>query len=248
MLFINACALINYFILGIPVKFSKDSSSQHILYVKEHSVKLQTPEKPGRRTLFVTNVPPYATEQSFKHIFSEAGKVTSVIFERPTNTGFKTAYVVFKTPEQLYKATQLNVLKPLSLEKQPIQTGISKWVSEYNKTITNQQKLQQYIKKVIQSYDKEEYQRKLKEGNNKTDDEGWTVVTKKGRTPGLSRKKSVTNKINEKIKNKQKVLKNFYRFQIRESKMNHLASLRKKFEEDKKKINLLKQSRKFKPF
>jgi len=48
--------------------------------------------------------------------------------------------------------------------------------------------------------------------------------------------------------NKSKELKNFYTFQIRESKMQNIMEIRKKFEEDKRKIELLKQSRRFKPF
>ena len=40
---------------------------------------------------------------------------------------------------------------------------------------------------------------------------------------------------------------NFYSFQIRESKKNKIVEMRKKFEEDKQKINRMKQERKFKP-
>ena len=43
-------------------------------------------------------------------------------------------------------------------------------------------------------------------------------------------------------------LKNFYRFQIREDKKNHLLELRQKFEQDKQRIAVLKANRKFKPF
>jgi ribosomal RNA-processing protein 7 len=47
---------------------------------------------------------------------------------------------------------------------------------------------------------------------------------------------------------KNKELKYFYRFQIREEKTKKLAMLRKKFEEDKLKVAKMKESRQFKPF
>jgi ribosomal RNA-processing protein 7 len=43
-------------------------------------------------------------------------------------------------------------------------------------------------------------------------------------------------------------LKNFYAHQMREEKREQLARLRKKFEEDKARIERMKSARKFKPF
>ena len=40
---------------------------------------------------------------------------------------------------------------------------------------------------------------------------------------------------------------NFYQFQIRESKKQKIIELREKFEADKKKVERMKQDRKFKP-
>lgn len=53
---------------------------------------------------------------------------------------------------------------------------------------------------------------------------------------------------NQKKKKKGTELKNFYRFQIREEKMKQLDQLRKKFDEDKKKVERMKATRKFNPF
>ena len=49
-------------------------------------------------------------------------------------------------------------------------------------------------------------------------------------------------------KKKQLELKNFYRFQIRQEKVEKLEELRQKFEEDKQRVAMMKESRKFKPF
>ena len=53
---------------------------------------------------------------------------------------------------------------------------------------------------------------------------------------------------NLKKKKKDTELKNFYRFQIREEKMKQLDQLRRKFDEDKKKVERMKATRKFNPF
>ena len=50
------------------------------------------------------------------------------------------------------------------------------------------------------------------------------------------------------LKPKEHALMDFYRFQMRENKRNQLVDLRRKFEEDKLKIEDLKKKRKFKPF
>ena len=81
------------------------------------------------------------------------------------------------------------------------------------------------------------------------DDDGFIMAKprkkrkRQGTTPvhakGVKRSRSST---------KNKELKNFYRFQMREEKRSKLAELRKKFEEDKEKIAQMKAARKFKPF
>uniref|UniRef100_A0A0C9SA57 Hipothetical protein n=1 Tax=Amblyomma americanum TaxID=6943 RepID=A0A0C9SA57_AMBAM len=81
------------------------------------------------------------------------------------------------------------------------------------------------------------------------DEEGWITVTKHGKRPVIPRSDAVNQKIAsaEKKKRAQKELVNFYTFQIRESKMERIAELRKKFEEDKRRISLMKASRRFRP-
>lgn len=210
--------------------------------MKEHSSKTEALDKPKGKTLFVENVPPYATKRSLKFAFQQAGAVKTVIFEGETDC-FKSAYVVFNKSNDLSKALKLENLKPLSTEAHPISTGISKWVQEYNDSVEDDDALRQRVKSTVNQYDKNEGKTDTVE-----DDEGWTVVSKKARTPGLSRKESVKSKLSEKNAKKKKQLKNFYTFQIRESKKNHIANLRKKYEEDKKRVEAMKQARKFKPF
>lgn len=67
-----------------------------------------------------------------------------------------------------------------------------------------------------------------------------------GNSPDMPAKKKLA--VRSRVKRNSKELQNFYRHQIREEKREKLLTLRKKFEEDKAKIALLKSQRKFKPF
>lgn len=235
----------------VPVRFSSESSSCHELFIKEHSLRHHEENKPPGRTLFVLNIPPYVTDDSLKQLFSNVGKITSVILQDGINNecsssnGFKAGYVVFAKRESLLNSLQINNLSFTGL---PIKTGLDKWIQDYNDSICDTELLSNEINSFMLKYDKSEEERKKK--TTEVDDEGWTVVTKKGRNPGIARKESVEIKIGEKIKaaTKKKELKNFYTFQIRESKMKNLAVLRKNFEEAKKKVEIMKGSRRFKPY
>jgi hypothetical protein len=70
-------------------------------------VRNQEPEYPRNQTLFVLNVPPYATAESLQCAFTKlCGDVSSVTF--PDTEGFKTAYIVFKKITFLNKAMELS--------------------------------------------------------------------------------------------------------------------------------------------
>ncbi|KAJ8966171.1 hypothetical protein NQ314_003703 [Rhamnusium bicolor] len=219
----------------MPLRFSHSSTSYHNLFVKEHSVRHIDENKPPGKTLFVLNIPSYATENSLKVSFSIAGNVKSVIFEHENS----------ENHISLLKLMKLEALNPLSLDDAPLKIGLMSWIEEYNSTIHNPKELQNRINIFMANYDKTEEKKKDKDT---VDDEGWTVVTKKGRRPGIGRKESVENKLNNKTAQNKKELKNFYTYQIRESKIKNIATLRKNFEEAKNKVNLMKKARRFKPF
>ncbi|CBY43038.1 unnamed protein product [Oikopleura dioica] len=77
-------------------------------------------------------------------------------------------------------------------------------------------------------------------------DDGWQVAGKK---KFVRLTEAEQNEMKKKVAKKRKRDQqlNFYSFQIRESKKNKIVEMRKKFEEDKQKINRMKQERKFKP-
>lgn len=238
----------------IPLRYSSTSSSQHYLFVKEYSDRSQSSNKPEGHTLLVLNIPPYATEDNIMKVFSCVGSIRDVTFEQRTNMksvetcSFKWGYIIYENPSSVFKALKLTALEPLTnFSSSDDLVGLQKWVRNYNSSFYNHKTLQHNVDLFMRKYDKE-VEKKKREKN--VDDNGWTVVSKKGRTPGLSRKESVENKIINNVNKgmQKKQLTNFYTFQKRESKMNHIVEMRKKYEEDKKKVNAMKQARKFRPY
>ncbi|XP_053114483.1 ribosomal RNA-processing protein 7 homolog A isoform X2 [Hemicordylus capensis] len=216
---------------AIPIKFSEEYQSPHYLYVKEHKVREDTdPNKPPNRTLFVLNVPPYCTE------------------------GFQVAYVVFKSPAGIQAAKSLSTQGPLviSSDKHPVKTGVHKWIARYAASLVDPVELKTEVDTFMQGYDQKvaEEEAKAEEEDGVPDEEGWVRVTRKGRRPGLPRTEAANLRALEREKRKRarKELLNFYAWQHRETKREHIAQLRKKFEEDKQKIALMRAQRKFRPY
>ncbi|XP_034236081.1 ribosomal RNA-processing protein 7 homolog A [Thrips palmi] len=256
---------------ALYLKYSSESSGQHMIFVKQHAVRERHPDKPSDRTLFMLNIPPYCTEESLKFAWRECGAVKAVFFHSkpsasvplvdespffPTHEvvkGFKVAYVVFEKPEGLMRALNWNQDQPLILSssESPLLCGTSKWCTEYNARIPDVNAMKEDVDSYMAAYDKKvqkEIEKEKAEGEE--DEDGWITVSKRGRNPGFARTENKTKKIlaNEDKKRSKKELLNIYSFQIREAKMKNLMTLRQKFEEDKKKIQMLKTARKFKPF
>ena len=165
--------------------------------------------------------------------------------------GFKVAYIVFKKASSLQKALQLDSseLRYFSTEERPVDTGISKWCKEYARNYPNPTKLQKEIDEFMDEFDKrqEEEKEKAKRLQSEPDEEGWVTVGKGGRKPGAS-KVEAAGLLEKKKKKKQKQQLYFYNFEQRETRREHIAQLRKKFEEDKEKVAKMKAARKFRPY
>ncbi|KAF1592456.1 hypothetical protein FQV11_0009060, partial [Eudyptes moseleyi] len=256
---------------ALAVKFGERQRSPHCLLVKEHQVREGAgTTHPPRRTLFVLNVPPYCSPDSLSRLFARCGCVQSVdICEKPgekkekftskffnckTVTGFQVAYVVFRKPAGVQAAKALSQEGPLliSTESHPVKTGISKWIANYAASVVDQEELKAEVDAYMQDYDKKiaEEEAKAAKEEGVPDEEGWVKVTRKGRKPGLPRTEAANLRVLEREKRKRarKELLNFYAWQHRETKREHIAQLRKKFEEDKQRIALMRAQRKFRPY
>ncbi|NWX13820.1 RRP7A protein, partial [Aegotheles bennettii] len=209
---------------------------------------------------------------SLSRLFSRCGRVQSVeVCEKPEPgekkeevasrffsarpvTGFRVAYVVFRKPAGVQAAKALSREGPLliSTESHPVKTGISKWIASYEASVVDPEELKAEVDTYMQDYDKKiaEEEAKAAKEEGVPDEEGWVKVTRKGRKPGLPRTEAANLRVLEREKRKRarKELLNFYAWQHRESKREHIAQLRKKFEEDKQRIALMRAQRKFRPY
>nr|XP_028683478.1 ribosomal RNA-processing protein 7 homolog A-like [Macaca mulatta] len=166
--------------------------------------------------------------------------------------GFQVAYVVFQKPSGVSVALALKGPLLVSTESHPVKSGIHKWISDYADSMPDPEALRVEVDTFMEAYDQKiaEEEAKAKEEEGVPDEEGWVKVTRRGRRPVLPRTEAASLRVLERERRKRarKELLNFYAWQHRESKMEHLAKLRKKFEEDKQRIELLRAQRKFQPY
>lgn len=256
---------------AVPVKFSAKQQAPHYLYMRQHRVRQGTQSTwPPDRTLFILNVPPYCTQESLSRCLSCCGTIKTVelqekpdLAESPTEPksqffhpkpvpGFQVAYVVFQKPSGVSAALNLKGPLLVSTESHLVKSGIHKWISDYEDSVLDPEALRMEVDAFMEAYDKKiaEEEAKAKEEEGVPDEEGWVKVTRRGRRPVLPRTEAASLRVLEKEKRKRarKELLNFYAWQHRETKMEHLAQLRKKFEEDKQRIELMRAQRKFRPY
>uniref|UniRef100_A0AAY4D3C6 RRM domain-containing protein n=1 Tax=Denticeps clupeoides TaxID=299321 RepID=A0AAY4D3C6_9TELE len=262
----------------LRLKFSADSAAHHQLFVKEHRVRSEkSAKRPLDRTLFVLNIPPYCSKDTVKSMFSKFGTIQSVeLTEKPGTSeaaepklsecfapstkqsqGFSVGYIVFKNSSSVSAAKSHPHDEPLiaSTEKRPVKMGINKWIQQYTEMLVPTEKLQKAVDSFMNEYDKrkekEAEQQRKDEMEQQEDEEGWVKVTKGKRgtkvRPHSERANERTLQKEDK-KRKRKELMNFYTWQHRNTQKEHIAELRKKFEEDKQRIALLRAQRKFKPY
>ncbi|XP_023287371.1 ribosomal RNA-processing protein 7 homolog A [Seriola lalandi dorsalis] len=260
----------------LPLQFNSDSAAQHKVYVKEHRVRAEkSSHRPLDRTLFVLNIPPYCSQAVVRDLFSQFGSVQSVelgdhpgsfqesgpklskFFKPAERKGFKVGYVVFYNSSSLSaaKSHPHNVPLVVCTEQRAVKTGVQKWIQQYTDSFIQPDKLQQIVNSFMEDYDKrkeEEAEQQRKEAEQQQEDEeGWVKVTRgakgaKARPHSEAANKRTLQK--EMRKKKRKELMNFYTWQHKNTQKEHIAELRKKFEEDKQRIALLRAQRKFRPY
>ena len=221
----------------------------HTIFCKVHVIRQENSKAPNHRTLFTLGWPPYCSDGCIKELFSQVGEVELVQLQDkigfdeetvPTNSGFKVAYIVFDSSETADSALKLGHKKTALLCKVG-PTGLTKWCADYVKCRTTLTSLEAQVTGFMADYDKrKEENEKHKQGLQEPDEDGWITITRKNPKPVQARR--------HRQKKKKKELLNFYQFQLRESKRQQIAELRRKFEEDKQKVAEMKSKRKFKPY
>ncbi|XP_051904482.1 ribosomal RNA-processing protein 7 homolog A [Hippocampus zosterae] len=271
----KACVIPGGF-TALSLKFDSDTNAEHKIYVKEHKVRTETSShRPLDRTLFVLNIPPYCSEDVVKELFSQFGTVRSVelsdhpgsllqsgpklsrFFKPAEKQAFKVGYIVFDRSSSIAAAKSHPPNLPLVVcsTKRTVQTGVQKWIKQYRDSFVQPDTLQNVVDEFMKNFDKmkeEEAERlKQEEEQQKEDEEGWVKVSRghkgnKARPHSEAADRKTLQK--EMRKKKRKELLNFYSWQHKNTQKEHIAELRKKFEEDKQRIALLRAQRKFRPY
>ncbi|XP_077414879.1 ribosomal RNA-processing protein 7 homolog A [Vanacampus margaritifer] len=270
---INKACIIPGGFTVLPLKFNSDTKSEHNLCVKEHKVRSESSShRPLDRTLFVLNIPPYCSEDVIKELFSQFGSVQSVelsnhpglshqsgstlstFFKPAEKQCFKVGYIVFQKPSSIAaaKSHPYNVPLVVCSTQHTVKTGVQKWIQQYKDSFVQPDKLQSVVDEFMKNFDKmkEEEEERLKQEaeQQKEDEEGWVKVSRGHKARPHSEVANQKALQKEMGKKKRKELLNFYSWQHKNTQKQHIAELRKKFEEDKQRIALLRAQRKFRPY
>lgn len=257
--------------VSLKCRIDKQTYAREI-FVQEHAVKRPEADKPAGKTLFLVNIPPYVHKKQLEYAYASAGPIENIIMKEsataPTplattttttskyfNTDkpidkFKVAYIVFKSTKSLQIALQKTEVKLFSDSGESVLcTGIEKWQKDHTNAITDETELDGEVNSFMKAFEAREEAERKEARQTEVDADGWITV-KRGKNAGFEQKESIVKALEEKMAKdkKRKEFTNFYTFQLRESKQKHIHSLRKKFEQDKLKIDALKKARRFKPF
>lgn len=239
------------------------------IFIQKHNQR-SSDDKPFGKTLFVVNIPPYIGEQQLRSAFGANADIENITIEenfqnkqenldsihltndskyfrktKPIDS-FKVAFIVYKLTKSLEKMLKMSKVR----STEGIETGIDKWMRIYLDSFVDEKLLQSEVDDYMRAFEEKEQEEREEAKRTEVNEDGWTVVKRGKGGGGFQQKESVLKALEEKIVQgkKKKQFKNFYTFQIRESKQKHIVSLRKRFEEDKMKITALKKARRFKPF
>ncbi|KAJ3374564.1 hypothetical protein GGF31_007342 [Allomyces arbusculus] len=234
----------------------------HQLFFRPHDARVSSDLLPADRTVFVYNLPLDATLAQLKTLFQPAGKVESVIIGNVGPTTSKeevdarmatladpitaaphrpaeVAYVIYKKATALPQLPKIVHAKNWAV-KAAMPMGLARYKAQFDAThATDHAALEERAKEVIAEYDARKAEEDRAMRTKTVDEDGFILVT---------RKRGARVEAAQNVKPKEHELKDFYRFQMREEKRSRLLELREKFAQDKKKIEELKQSRRFKPY
>jgi ribosomal RNA-processing protein 7 len=247
----------NFHVLSLSIP----NHSPHYIYFKEHSTRVVNAELPQGKTLFVVNLPVDANLKTLKKLFKDYGTLERFIVKETSEFGFTpdksilksgtSGHLIFKEEDAIEHISSIDQLE----YSPPKKLGINKWITEYLEMIPDSASLRKSIDQELIEYEEMEKMEKLKalEARNMPDKDGFVTVTRRGRrNTNKDGAGAIVSAIDPRelknIKPKEQKLVDFYRFQKRQVKKNALQDLKEKFQQDKLKIQKLKENRKFKPY
>ncbi|XP_028798601.1 structural maintenance of chromosomes protein 4 isoform X1 [Neltuma alba] len=152
--------------------------------------------------------------------------------------------------------TEQDEIYTISSGDEDCSKGMKKWIMEYHQSRPGLQALQDQIDDFITAHE-EKLEEERKEREARAAEGGWTVVVHhKGRKKTTDSESGIVVSSVAQAAAEQKAAKkkhkevalNFYRFQKKEAQRNEIMMLQSKFEEDKKRLQQLRASRKFRPY
>lgn len=163
----------------------------------------------------------------------------------------KSVELVLKAIAKTHKSKKYPVWADGVQEKVP-SLG-SPWLRAHNKlSYPPKELLQESIDAFFNVYNRKEKTAAelAKRLRNEPDEDGFVTVTRGGRAPPARRDEAeeARKRMLEKEEKKKDEMGNFYRFQLREKKKAEQAELIKRFDEDRRRVQAMKQKRgKFRP-
>ena len=220
------------------------------------------------RCVVVHGVPAFFSDLDLATALEAFGEVESVFFHVPAGSAAVaglaglTAEAVFADPaalDLLFASRHAVTRIPLaadyggSSELASLETtGLARWEAGFAAARPDFGALQTQIDVFMAAFDKRSAAEKAarKASTTVVDDEGFTLVVaadKKKQQREKSSQKSAVKVYERKIAQRAESAVTFYKFQDKERRAAQTAALRRKFDEDKARLNNLKLNRSFRP-
>uniref|UniRef100_A0A1I8A8M9 RRP7 domain-containing protein n=1 Tax=Steinernema glaseri TaxID=37863 RepID=A0A1I8A8M9_9BILA len=224
-------------------------------------------DKSNETSIIVGNIPPFVSLEAVKamllladpkaDIFGASLKSTTSL-DGDLSKGYRSASVDVGSPASVLKvlknAGSLPVVNLHALGHPLPNVGMRKYIADYANKLRTVEELEKEVEVYMSDYDTKVAKQKqeAKEKASQPDEDGWVTVTRTKRKEASTQMVVKNTELIDRVK-RRKIATNeddavaFYTFKTRESKAKHLNELRKRFEEDKKRVALAKAARKFNP-
>ena len=177
----------------------------------------------------------------------------------PPHPYYRSARVMFTSATSLTTATSLahSIATSLQPHIPPASSqlfGLPLLLAHYRRQRPSVDALRESVNRFMAAFDAQEKER-VQQQRDAAHNDGWTLVRSKRASSRSSSSSSEDERVErlELLKRKEEKKRaevaglGFYRFQGVEKKQGQLVELRRKFEEDKAKVAVMKANRKFKP-
>lgn len=162
----------------------------------------------------------------------------------------KSVQLVLKAISKLQKTKKYPLWSAGAADVPPLG---SSWISSHlQQSRVDKQDAQRAVHAFFNAFNRKEKEAAelAKRLRNEPDEDGFVTVTRGGRAAPASRTEAeeAQRRLTERDTKKKDDMKDFYRFQLRERRKAEQAALLRRFEEDRRKVNAMREKRgKFKP-